>query len=107
MEEQYPIYERFPSRTEIAGIVVALLPFVLRFGTSYTRTVNGVVVESQSTNYVGLILGPIAILIGLRVLTMLKRTSDEDRIKRIVAIAAIILIGVLQLLSGFGLVNLS
>jgi hypothetical protein len=106
VEEQYPIYERFPSRTEIVGILIALAPFVLRFGTSYTRTVNGVVVESQSTNYVGLLLGPIAILIALRVAGLLKHTSDADRLKRIVTIVVIIAIGVLQLLSGLGLVSL-
>jgi len=105
MNEQYPIYEKFPSRTEIAGILIALAPFAIRFGTSSSRTVNGVVVESSSVNYVGLVLGPVAILIGLMALRLLSRTADEDRIKRIIAIAAIIGIGALQLLNGLGLVN--
>lgn len=106
MQEQYPIYEKFPSRTEIIGGLVALAPFALTFNTSSSRTVNGVVVESAYMDYAALALGPVAILIGLFALRLLSRTAEEDRIKRIVTIVAIIGVGALHILRGLGIVIL-
>ena len=97
---------KFPSQVEIAGIVVALLPFICTYTNESTRTVNGVVVEHSKTDYAAIVLGAIAIVLGLYIaVTLLNRTDEFDRTKRYAAIAAIVVIGVAQIVwRGFGMV---
>lgn len=104
MAEFYSGRQGFPTRQEIIGIVVALLPFVLFFGTSSSTTVNGVVVESSRLNYAAIILGPIAAIIGLRVAMFARTALEADRIKHYAAAAAIIILGVFQTLRGLGVI---
>ena len=90
---------KFPSQLEIAGIVLALLPFVCSFSTSSTKTVNGRVVEESSTDYVAIVAGLVAIGIAATIFTTLfPQTNQDDRIKRIGTIVVIAALGVFQLL---------
>ena len=105
MSEQPANTIKFPSQLEIAGIVIALLPFVCNFSTSSTRTVNGRVVEESSFDVVAAVAGAVAIGLGVFIVTYLVRTAAEDRIKRMGVIAGVILVGVFQLLvRGLGVV---
>ena len=95
----------FPSKAEIAGIVLALLPFICTFSTSSSRSVNGRVVEESSTDYAAIALGAVAIGVGVFLLTYLANTAAEDRMKRMGLIAGIILVGAFQVLvRGLGVV---
>jgi uncharacterized membrane protein len=90
---------RFPSQLEIAGIVAALLPFVCKFSQTSKTTVNGRVVEDTSTDYVAILAGLVAIGIAVTILvTLFPNTAENDRLKRLGAVAAIAILGAYQLL---------
>ncbi|MBN1563105.1 MAG: hypothetical protein JXA10_04655 [Anaerolineae bacterium] len=90
---------KFPSQLEIAGIVLAAMPFVCTFSTTSTKTVNGRVVEESSTDYVAILAGLAAVGLAAAILaTLFPNTAQEDRIKRIGAIVVIALLGAYQLL---------
>jgi len=89
---------RFPSQIEIAGIVLAVLPFICRFGSSSTHTVNGRVVEESHFDLVATLAGAVAIGIGVFIITYLARTDPEDRLKRMGVIAGVIAVGAFQVL---------
>jgi len=96
---------KFPSQLEIAGIVLAALPFVCSFSSSSTRTVNGRVVEESNFDVVAAVAGAVAIGIGVFIVTYLARTHADDRLKRMGVIAGVILVGAFQLLvRGLGVV---
>jgi hypothetical protein len=97
---------RFPSQLEIAGIAAALLPFVCKVSQTSTKTVNGRVVEHTSTDYVAILAGLVAIGIAATILvTVFPNTDEDDRLKRIGAIAVIGILGAYQLLArGVGVI---
>ncbi len=97
---------RFPSTVEIAGLAAALVPFVCKFTSSSKKTVNGRVVEQSSTDFVAIVLGLVAIGIGLYIATtLLPQTDSSDRMKRLAVIAVILVVGAYQLAGrGLGLV---
>ncbi len=90
---------RFPSQLEIAGIVTALLPFICTFSQTSTKTTNGRVVEQTSTDYVAILAGLAAIGIAATILiTVFPHTAENDRLKRIGAMAVIGVLGAYQML---------
>lgn len=57
------------TKAEIAALVFALLPFVVRIGDRAVETVNGVTRVKWDYNYAGIVLGVVALVaiyIGLR-----------------------------------------
>ena len=57
------------TKAEIAALIFALLPFVVRIGDRTVETVNGVTRVKWDYNYAGILLGIIALVaiyIGLR-----------------------------------------
>lgn len=57
------------TKAEIAALVFALLPFVVRIGDRAVETVNGVTRVKWDYNYAGIVLGIIALVaiyVGLR-----------------------------------------
>jgi hypothetical protein len=57
------------TKAEIAALVFALLPFVVRFGDRSVETVNGIERVKWDYNYAGVVLGVVALVaiyIGLR-----------------------------------------
>ena len=105
-QSDYSNTVKFPSPIELIGLAAAFLPFACKYSTESTQTVNGVVVEHSKTDYAAIILGAIAIVIGLYIAaTLLNRTDDNDRWKRYAVVAAIILVGAFQVVGrGFGMV---
>ena len=99
-------WSHFPSPIEIAGVAAALLPFVCSFNTSSSRTVNGVIVEESSTDFVAIGAGAVAIALGLYIITtLLPQTAAEDRLKRLAVVALMLAVGVYQVLvRGLGVV---
>lgn len=89
----------FPDKSEIAGIVIAALPFICSFSTS--STVNGQLVSQ--TDYVAVALGIIAILIGLSTMRLWSQTPSADLMKRRALFAVIIGLGAFQVVRGLGL----
>ncbi len=89
----------FPDKSEIAGIIAAAAPFICSFSTS--SSVNGVTVSS--TDYVGIALGIVAVLIGLSTIRLWSTTAPEDLMKRRAATVVIIGLGAFQLARGLGL----
>lgn len=89
----------FPDKSEIAGIVAAAAPFICTFST--TSTVNGQVVSS--TDYAGIALGIVAILIGLSTIRLWATTAPADLMKRRALTVGIIALGAFQLARGLGL----
>lgn len=100
------IDRRFPSQLEIAGIVMAVLPFVCKFSETSTKTVNGRVVEHTSIDYVAILAGLAAIGITAAILVgIFPRTAENDRLKRIGVMVVIAAVGVYQLLvRGIGII---
>ena len=67
------------TKAEIAVLVFALLPFVVRFGDRSVETVNGIERVKWDYNYAGVVLGVVALVaiyIGLR---DLKDEQPEQR----------------------------
>jgi len=97
---------KFPASLEIAGVAAALLPFICTFSTSSSRTVNGVVVEESSTDFAAIVLGAVAIALGVVVLaTLLGKTEESDRIKRLGAVGIMFVVGAFQLaVRGLGVI---
>lgn len=89
----------FPAKVEIIGIVVAAIPLFANFSYSYSR--NGQVVSY--TDYVAIVCGILALLIGVTNYRLLKHTTDEDLLKRRVAFLGVIGMGAFQLMRGLGL----
>ena len=90
---------RFPSQLEIAGIIVAVFPFICRFSQTSTSTENGKVVSHTSTDFVAILAGLVAIgIAGAILVTLFPTTDEDDRLKRIGAIVVIGVLGVYQLL---------
>ena len=94
--------DKFPNQLEIIGLVLAGLPFICNFTTSSSTTVNGRVVEESSTNYVALILGPLAILAGLAIFPILARVDQSTRMKHLAVMVVIIVGGAIQVARGVG-----
>ncbi|RMF05854.1 MAG: hypothetical protein D6768_00385, partial [Chloroflexi bacterium] len=89
----YNSYAKFPAKSEIAAMVIGLLPFIASITSTSSRTVNGRVVESSYTDYVAIPFGIVTMLIALFSLTKLADTAPADRFKRIGAIVLLVLLG--------------
>ena len=94
-----------PTKSEIFGLVLCALTFVIAFSQSSVRTTNGRVVASSYTDS-GAIIGGIVILI-IAVITLMNlgnKTLPSDRIKRGVILLLLLVFGVVHLLRGFGII---
>ncbi|GJL67022.1 MAG: hypothetical protein NPIRA05_19930 [Nitrospirales bacterium] len=102
MEEKEKFYgppTSFPDKSEIAGIVVAAMPFICNFST--TSTVNGQIVSQ--TDYAAIALGIVAIGIALSTIRLWGQTPDNQLMKRRGLFVLILGLGAFQLVRGLGL----
>ena len=102
-KEKYPIYTSFPDKSEIAGIVIAALPFLCSFSTTSSSSINGQVTSFQQTDFVAIGAGIIAILIGLSTTRLWSQTSPDDLMKRRIVSVVILALGAFQVLRGLGI----
>lgn len=88
------------SRAQFTAIIAGLIPFVFHYRS--VSTVNGVV--TSYIDYVAVIGGLVAGVLGALGLVGARRASDEGRTKRLALSAVALLLGLVQLVLGFGLV---
>ena len=89
------------TKTEIAALVFALLPFVVRIGDRSVETVNGVERVRWDYNYAGVILGLVALVavyIGLRDLK--HDVPDQPPAPHYAVLGAIALLALYQIAKG-------
>ena len=96
-----------PTGQEIGGAVCALLGFMVHFGSSTSRAVNGVVVESSQTDYGRILFGILAVVLAGFAATSSSRSrivpTGSMGLHKALA-AAIACVGAYHLAVGFGLV---
>jgi hypothetical protein len=92
----------FPDKSEIVAAVLAFAPFICNFSVTSSSSVNGRIVARQSTDYVDIGLGVVAILAVLYTLRLWSQTSPEDKLKRIAVFVGLCGLSAYQILSGFG-----
>ncbi len=86
---------------EIWAIVLAIAPFVVRFGSS--ATVNGVV--QYDYNYVGVVAGALAIMIaGYAAVKLKADIGDQPPMLHYVLLGTAALVGLYQLLNGASII---
>ncbi len=89
------------TRSEIAALVCALLPFVVVIGDRSVETINGVTHVRWDYNYAGVILGVIALVVVYVGLRDLKEDIGEQPPAPHYAIfAAIVLLALYQIAKG-------
>jgi predicted lysophospholipase L1 biosynthesis ABC-type transport system permease subunit len=86
---------------EIWAIVLAIAPFVLRFGSR--ATVNGVV--QYDYNYVGIVAGALAIAVaGYAAMKLKADIGDQPPMPHYLLLGAAALLGLYQLLNGASII---
>lgn len=86
---------------EIWAIVLAVAPFLLYFGQS--ATVNGVV--QYDYNYVGIVAGPLAIIVaGYAAVTLKRDIGDQPAMPHYALLGVCALVGLYQLLNGASII---
>lgn len=86
---------------EIWAIVLAISPFILRFGSR--ATVNGVV--QYDYNYVGVVAGVLAIVVTIIGVVTLKRDiAEQPPMLHYLLLGASALLGLYQLLQGASII---
>lgn len=93
---------RFPTQNEIAALVLAFAPFICNFTTTTSRTVNGVTVEKTSIDYADIVLGALAVLVGLTLIPTIQRASSDARLKHAGIFILVVAVGIFQVLRGTG-----
>lgn len=85
------------------GLACVLVPFVVSFTTSNTRTTNGAVVEAVHHNWVALGGGGLGLVLGLAVLGLALRAPAGAKAKELALGAVIVALALVQLVvrSGF------
>ena len=89
------------TRSEIAALVCALLPFVVVIGDRSVETINGVTHVRWDYNYAGVILGVIALVVvyvGLRDLK--ENIGEQPPAPHYAIFAAIVLLALYQIAKG-------
>jgi hypothetical protein len=101
----YPDYANVPTKLEVAGLIIGGLAFAISFGKSSVETVNRRVVASSYFDSVAVLGGAMVLLIGLATLvTLIRKTAEIDRIKRIGLFLVLVVLGIVHLLRGFGVI---
>lgn len=89
----------FPAKVEIIAMIVAGIPLFANY--TFITSANGGV--TSYVDYVAIVCGVLATIIGTTNFRLLKRTTDEDLLKRRVAFLGVIGMGAFQLIRGLGL----
>ncbi len=93
----YPI--PFPTKVEILAIIIAGIPLFANY--TFITSANGRV--TSYIDYVAIACGALAMIIGATNYRLLKRTTDEDLLKRRIVFLGVIGMGAFQLIRGLGL----
>jgi hypothetical protein len=105
-DSELQLTAKFPGMGEIVGALAALAPFFFHVteSSSNSVTINDQVVASTITSfdYVAMVGGAIALVMALVGFVRLGATPKSNKTKRLIASAAIALVGALQLARGFG-----
>ena len=91
------------TKNDIIGLIAGIIPFFIFIGSSSTSSVNGQVVSHSSLNLVAILGGVVAIImafIGFRSLS----GRDGNRNLYLGLLAALLVLGVFQVVRGIGLV---
>lgn len=83
------------------GLVAAVIPFLFHFGNSSESTLNGEVVASSHRDFVGMAVGPVALVCGVLALIAANKRKDQKRARLGIAVA-IAVAGLFHALRGFG-----
>jgi hypothetical protein len=96
-----------PTRSELGALGVALAPFVVYVGSSFSETVNGRVVSAYDYNYAGIAFGIAAIVMAVRAFIRLpaEAASSEPHAVHAVAIAGIVALACYQIARGASLLT--
>jgi hypothetical protein len=93
-----------PTRSELSALGMALAPFVVYVGSSYSHTVNGQIVSAYDYNYAGSVLGVVAIVLAVRAFRRLPaEASGQPRWIHIAGIAGIVALAGYQIARGASL----
>lgn len=96
-------YADFPDKNEWFAAALGLAPFVCTLTTTVSTSTNGRITSFQQTDYVAIVLGALCVLTILSTARLWPRTRPEDRIKRLLVFAVLIVLGIYQVARGFGL----
>ncbi|HEY8548118.1 MAG TPA: hypothetical protein VIL36_23835 [Acidimicrobiales bacterium] len=88
----------------LVGVAAAVAGFVLEISVHSYRSENGLVVDCDYRNYGPLLLGPVAVWLGLQAVVRGRRSEGAGRDVALGALVAAV--GVLHVLRGLGVVDL-
>ena len=96
------------TKHEKTALVLAMLPFVVKFSERAEATVNGVTTVLWDYNYAGVVLGLVALIVvymGVRDLNASIAYRREPRAKHYAIFAAIGLLAIYQIAKGASLIH--
>lgn len=101
----YSDYAKVPTKLEIAGLITGALAFAISLGNSLVETVQGRVVASSYFDLAAVLGGAMVLLISVATLvTLMRKTAEIDRVKRIGLLLVLVALGIVHLLRGFGVI---
>jgi hypothetical protein len=96
---------KFPSGVEIAGGIALVAPLVISVSSTSMSTVNGHVVHYVHRDPIAIVGGIVAILCGLVAALWIRRSAPGRRGLRALAVVALVGLGVVHVLRGFGVIG--
>jgi hypothetical protein len=89
----------------IAGLAVSAAGFILNLSYSSYQTVNGVQTDCDYHNFGPLLVGPVALVLGVLTLVRARRPGQKPS-RELAAGVAVVALGALHLLRGVGVLDI-